>query len=66
MEKSLSCLKASMDNDGLANIYTTALMAYVFTLAGDEETRTRLLDHLSSRAKAKGEWVSSWKNPEES
>lgn len=60
MEKSLSCLKASMDKDGFANIYTTTLMAYVFTLAGDVDTRTRLLNHLSSKAKTMGEWVSSW------
>ncbi|XP_011607095.2 alpha-2-macroglobulin-like [Takifugu rubripes] len=53
--KSLSCLKASIDKDGFANIYTTTLMAYVFTLAGDVVTRTRLLNHLSSKAKAKGD-----------
>lgn len=59
VQKSLSCLKASINKDGLANIYTTTLMAYVFTLAGDLVTRTRLLNHLSSKAKSKGESVSS-------
>lgn len=58
--KSLSCLKDSIARDGLANIYTTTLMAYVFTLAGDRLTRTRLLNHLRGKAKTKGEWVSSW------
>lgn len=60
VQKSLSCLKASIANDGLANIYTTTLMAYVFTLAGDLATRGRLLDHLSTKAKSKGGSVSSW------
>lgn len=60
VEKGLSCLKASMDKDGFANIYTSTLMAYVFTLAGDADARARLLNHLSSKAKAKGEWLSSW------
>lgn len=60
VQKSLSCLKASITNDGLANIYTTTLMAYVFTLAGDLVTRGRLLDHLSTKAKSKGGSVSSW------
>ncbi|XP_031696935.1 murinoglobulin-2-like, partial [Anarrhichthys ocellatus] len=32
----------------LSNTYTTALMAYVFTLAGDMETRGHLLGHLDS------------------
>lgn len=54
MQKSLSCLKMSMDKDGFPNVYTTALMAYVFTLAGDMENRTRLLDQLRMEAKTKG------------
>lgn len=55
VKKSLSCLKTSIDKDGFANIYTTALMAYVFTLAGDMETRTLILNHLAKEAKTKGE-----------
>lgn len=55
MKKSLSCLKTSMNKDGFANIYTTTLMAYVFTLAGDMETRTFILNHLAKEAKTKGE-----------
>ncbi|XP_061924564.1 alpha-2-macroglobulin-like [Entelurus aequoreus] len=42
--KSLSCLKEAIN--GLDNTYTTALMAYVFTLANDQETRAQLLEHL--------------------
>uniref|UniRef100_A0A7N9AQ95 Alpha-2-macroglobulin-like n=1 Tax=Mastacembelus armatus TaxID=205130 RepID=A0A7N9AQ95_9TELE len=44
MNKSLSCLKQSVTD--FSNTYTTALLAYVFTLAGDMETRAQLLQHL--------------------
>lgn len=53
VNKSLNCLRESMSD--LSNTYTTALMAYVFTLAGDEETRGRLLQHLDMIAESKGE-----------
>lgn len=59
MNKSLSCLKKSIEEDGFPNVYTTALMAYVFTLAGDTETRTRLLNQLNMEAKRTGQSVSS-------
>ncbi|XP_022071816.2 alpha-2-macroglobulin-like [Acanthochromis polyacanthus] len=52
VEKSLSCLKESLSD--LSNTYTTALMAYVFTLAGDTETRGLLLDHLDKVAIKQG------------
>ncbi|XP_077578127.1 alpha-2-macroglobulin-like [Stigmatopora nigra] len=42
----LSCLKPAVNDH--SNIYTTALLAYVFTLAGDKETRANLLQHLDS------------------
>uniref|UniRef100_A0A7N8X3D8 Alpha-macroglobulin receptor-binding domain-containing protein n=1 Tax=Mastacembelus armatus TaxID=205130 RepID=A0A7N8X3D8_9TELE len=48
MNKSLSCLKESVSN--LNSTYTTALLAYVFTLAGDMETRAQLLQHLDTVA----------------
>ncbi|XP_013882147.1 murinoglobulin-1, partial [Austrofundulus limnaeus] len=51
--KSLSCLREYVDD--LSNVYTTALLAYVFTLAGDTETRTKLLEHLDSVAKREGD-----------
>uniref|UniRef100_A0A672JGJ6 Uncharacterized protein n=1 Tax=Salarias fasciatus TaxID=181472 RepID=A0A672JGJ6_SALFA len=50
--RSLACLKESMSD--LSNTYTTALMAYVFTLAGDTETRNHLLQHLDSVAVREG------------
>ncbi|XP_035857016.1 alpha-1-inhibitor 3-like [Sander lucioperca] len=43
---SLSCLKKSISD--LSNTYTTALLAYVFTLAGDMETCDHLLKHLDT------------------
>ncbi|XP_029965233.1 alpha-1-macroglobulin-like [Salarias fasciatus] len=52
VKNSLGCLKESMSN--LSNTYTTALMAYVFSLAGDVETRDRLLQHLDSVAIREG------------
>lgn len=47
------CLKESTNN--LNNTYTTALMAYVFSLAGDLKTRDSLLQHLDSVASQEGE-----------
>ncbi|KAF7644599.1 hypothetical protein LDENG_00219230 [Lucifuga dentata] len=44
VNRSLSCLKKSVNN--FNNTYATALLAYVFTLAGDMETRDQLLQHL--------------------
>ncbi|XP_039644653.1 alpha-2-macroglobulin-like protein 1 [Perca fluviatilis] len=49
---SLSCLKESISD--LSNTYTTALLAYVFTLAGDMETRAHLLIHLDTIALQEG------------
>nr|XP_033487967.1 alpha-2-macroglobulin-like [Epinephelus lanceolatus] len=52
MMKSLSCLRESISD--LNNTYTTALLAYVFTLAGDMETRAYLLKHLDTVAIQEG------------
>ncbi|XP_026173106.1 alpha-2-macroglobulin-like [Mastacembelus armatus] len=52
MNKSLSCLKESVTD--FSNTYTTALLAYVFTLAGDMETRAQLLQHLDTVAIRQG------------
>ncbi|KAK2846830.1 hypothetical protein Q5P01_009829 [Channa striata] len=49
---SLSCLMESINH--LSNTYTTALLAYVFTLAGDMETRAHLLQHLDTVALDEG------------
>ncbi|XP_008296524.1 alpha-2-macroglobulin-P-like [Stegastes partitus] len=52
LRKSLSCLRESISD--FSNTYTTALMAYVFTLAGDMKTRALLLDHLDTVAIREG------------
>ncbi|XP_038129376.1 alpha-2-macroglobulin-like isoform X2 [Cyprinodon tularosa] len=52
VNQSLSCLRESVND--FSNIYTTALLAYVFTLAGDMETRAHLLQHLDSVAAKDG------------
>lgn len=49
----MMCLKESTNN--LNNTYTTALLAYVFSLAGDIKTRDFLLHHLDSVASQEGE-----------
>ncbi|XP_056297584.1 alpha-2-macroglobulin-like [Pseudoliparis swirei] len=52
VKRSLSCLRESFGD--LSNSYTTALLAYVFTLAGDMEARAHLLKHLDSVALHQG------------
>lgn len=52
LQRSLSCLRASLVT--MENTYTTALMAYVFTLAGDMESRTHLLQRLDRVAVTDG------------
>uniref|UniRef100_A0A8K9XS69 Alpha-macroglobulin receptor-binding domain-containing protein n=1 Tax=Oncorhynchus mykiss TaxID=8022 RepID=A0A8K9XS69_ONCMY len=52
VNRSLSCLRNSTSD--LSNTYTTALLAYTFTLAGDMETRTQLLQHLDTIALQEG------------
>ncbi|XP_029699877.1 alpha-2-macroglobulin-like isoform X1 [Takifugu rubripes] len=52
VHRSMMCLKESTNN--LDNTYTTALMAYVFSLAGDLKTRDFLLQHLDSVASQEG------------
>ncbi|XP_060902031.1 alpha-2-macroglobulin-like isoform X1 [Labrus mixtus] len=62
VQRSLSCLRESMGN--LSNTYTTALLAYVFTLAGDMQTRTLLLKHLGTVAIQQGALL-HWSQDEE-
>uniref|UniRef100_A0A671V4N6 Alpha-2-macroglobulin domain-containing protein n=1 Tax=Sparus aurata TaxID=8175 RepID=A0A671V4N6_SPAAU len=52
VNRSLSCLNESISD--LNNTYTTALLAYVFTLAGDMETRAHLLEQLDKVALNQG------------
>uniref|UniRef100_A0A669C948 Alpha-2-macroglobulin domain-containing protein n=1 Tax=Oreochromis niloticus TaxID=8128 RepID=A0A669C948_ORENI len=60
VNNSLACLRESIND--LSNTYTTALLAYVFTLAGDTETRAHLLQHLDTVAVREGESASKRKS----
>uniref|UniRef100_A0A3B3UP54 Alpha-macroglobulin receptor-binding domain-containing protein n=1 Tax=Poecilia latipinna TaxID=48699 RepID=A0A3B3UP54_9TELE len=53
VKKSLSCLKDYIYD--FSNTYTTALLAYVFTLAENWEARCKLLNYLDSVAIREGE-----------
>uniref|UniRef100_A0A667YR39 Alpha-2-macroglobulin bait region domain-containing protein n=1 Tax=Myripristis murdjan TaxID=586833 RepID=A0A667YR39_9TELE len=55
MSGSLTCLKESISS--LSNTYTRALLAYVFTLAGDMKTRTLLLKQLDKDAVRRGGFI---------
>ncbi|XP_039465737.1 alpha-2-macroglobulin-like isoform X1 [Oreochromis aureus] len=55
VNNSLACLRESIND--LSNTYTTALLAYVFTLAGDTETRAHLLQHLDTVAVREGDFL---------
>ncbi|KAL7831783.1 hypothetical protein AOLI_G00293310 [Acnodon oligacanthus] len=48
VSKGLSCLKPSIGN--VTNTYTTALLAYTFSLAGEHDAREQLLKKLDSVA----------------
>ncbi|KAM9468692.1 alpha-2-macroglobulin-like isoform 1-T1 [Clarias gariepinus] len=48
VNKGLMCIKSSVSN--LANTYTTALLAYTFSLAGEKEARKQLLEELNNVA----------------
>ncbi|KPP60366.1 hypothetical protein Z043_121643, partial [Scleropages formosus] len=50
--RSLHCLRAASYQ--LDNLYTTALLSYTFTLAGDQEMRDKLITHLAKEAKTTG------------
>ncbi|XP_062376687.1 alpha-2-macroglobulin-like [Sardina pilchardus] len=51
-EETLRFLKSSVSD--LSNTYTTALLAYTFSLAGEENIRAQLLKHLDSKATSSG------------
>lgn len=53
MKKCLSCLRG-VASGPMDNLYTSALLAYTFTLAGDQETRARLIAHLHQKSSTKG------------
>lgn len=54
VHNSLTCLKAAAAGQ-LDNLYTTALLSYTFTLAGDEEMRSKLITLLHEKSNTHGE-----------
>ncbi|MBN3277200.1 A2ML1 protein, partial [Polyodon spathula] len=48
LNSSLACLRSAADN--ISNTYTTALLSYTFSLAGDQEMRSKLLTELEEQA----------------
>ncbi|XP_063062489.1 alpha-2-macroglobulin-like [Engraulis encrasicolus] len=57
-ETTMSFLKSSVSD--LSNMYSTALLAYTFSLAGEEEIRAQLLKHLDTVATSSGGTVLHW------
>ncbi|XP_054901694.1 alpha-2-macroglobulin-like protein 1 isoform X1 [Poeciliopsis prolifica] len=53
VQKGLSCLKDAVARE-FDNLYTMALMTYTFSLAGDQEMRSKLVTILDQKAKQDG------------
>lgn len=53
VQKSLDCLRRAVSGQ-LDNLYTAALLSYTFTLAGDQDTRSKLITYLHQKSSAKG------------
>ena len=41
------------------NLYTTALLSYTFTLAGDQEMRSKLITYMHQQSNTQGTTVSA-------
>ncbi|XP_056298071.1 alpha-2-macroglobulin isoform X2 [Pseudoliparis swirei] len=62
VQKGLSCLREAVSGkvdprdprDPLDHLYTTALMAYTFALAGDAEMKSKLVTHLHHKSDTRG------------
>ncbi|XP_040902892.1 alpha-2-macroglobulin isoform X2 [Toxotes jaculatrix] len=53
VQRCLSCLKEAVARQ-MDNLYTTALLSYTFTLAGDEDMRSKLITNLHQRSNTQG------------
>uniref|UniRef100_A0AAQ5XXP3 Alpha-2-macroglobulin domain-containing protein n=1 Tax=Amphiprion ocellaris TaxID=80972 RepID=A0AAQ5XXP3_AMPOC len=53
VQNCLSCLKAAVAGQ-LDNLYTTALLSYTFTLAGDQDMRSKLITTLHQKSNTQG------------
>lgn len=56
VQNCLNCLKEAVAGQ-LDNLYTSALLSYTFTLAGDEETRSKLVTYLHHKSDTHGKTV---------
>lgn len=54
VRKCLDCLREALSGQ-LDNLYTSALLSYTFTLAGDQERRSKLITYLHQKSSSKGE-----------
>uniref|UniRef100_A0A673C2A4 Alpha-2-macroglobulin domain-containing protein n=1 Tax=Sphaeramia orbicularis TaxID=375764 RepID=A0A673C2A4_9TELE len=52
VQNCLRCLQTVVDQ--MDNLYTTALLSYTFTLAGDEDTRSKLITYLDQKSNTQG------------
>lgn len=53
VQNCLRCLQGALAGQ-MDNLYTTALLLYTFTLAGDQETRSKLITYLHQKSKTQG------------
>ncbi|XP_045929763.1 alpha-2-macroglobulin isoform X2 [Micropterus dolomieu] len=53
VQNCLSCLKEAVARQ-MDNLYTTALLSYTFTLAGDQEMRSKLITYLHQKSNTQG------------
>ncbi|XP_042270737.1 alpha-2-macroglobulin-like protein 1 isoform X1 [Thunnus maccoyii] len=53
VQSCLSCLKAAVEGQ-MDNLYTTALLSYTFTLAGDQEMRSKLITYMHQQSNTQG------------
>ncbi|XP_034024094.1 alpha-2-macroglobulin isoform X2 [Thalassophryne amazonica] len=61
VQNCLQCLKTAVSGQ-IDNMYITALLSYTFTLAGDQEIRSKLLTNLHSKAITDGGTI-HWNRP---
>lgn len=53
VQKCLGCLREAVSRQ-MDNLYTSALLSYTFTLAGDQEMRSKLITYLHQKSSSKG------------
>ncbi|KAM7399816.1 hypothetical protein PAMP_019060 [Pampus punctatissimus] len=53
VQNCLNCLRAAVAGQ-MDNLYTTALLSYTFTLAGDQEMRSKLITYLHQKSNTQG------------